>query len=260
MQGLHHVLHLHEARALDQHRRGRPAPRPARPAARRRRRSGARRAVGRGRMRRTARRRSRACSMPRCARVGADLGVERRALVADLAHVAQHQPARAGQRGQHVDGGAHRVGVGVVAVVDQRDARGRRAAAPCSLRAALSPARRPPGPAPPRASGAPAASAQAVAASALFTLCRPARRSARARCAGRRVQRQRPAVAPATRAWRCTSAGAVEREGQHARARRPARATAACSASSAGNTAMPSARQRLDDARRSRAPPPRRWP
>ena len=56
------------------------------------------------------------------ARMAAHLGVEGRALVADLAHVAQHQPARAGQRSQHVDGGAHRVGVGVVGVVDQRDA------------------------------------------------------------------------------------------------------------------------------------------
>jgi hypothetical protein len=56
---------------------------------------------------------------------GAHLGVEGRPLVAHLAHVAQHQQARAGQLGQHVDG-AHRVGVGVVGVVDQRE----RAAAP----------------------------------------------------------------------------------------------------------------------------------
>jgi hypothetical protein len=51
--------------------------------------------------------------------------VEGRPLVAHLAHVAQHQQARAGQLGQHVDGGAHRIGVGVVGVVDQRDARPR---------------------------------------------------------------------------------------------------------------------------------------
>ena len=55
------------------------------------------------------------------ARVVADFGMELRALVADLAHVAQHQQARAGQLGQHVDGGAHRIGIGVVGVVDQRD-------------------------------------------------------------------------------------------------------------------------------------------
>ena len=50
------------------------------------------------RPRRWPRRRSTARSMPRCARMGADLGVERRPLVADLAHVAEQQPARAGQR------------------------------------------------------------------------------------------------------------------------------------------------------------------
>ena len=53
-------------------------------------------------------------------RVQTDLEVERRALLADLAHVTQHQPARPGQRGQRLDGGAHRIGVGVVGVVDQR--------------------------------------------------------------------------------------------------------------------------------------------
>ncbi len=46
--------------------------------------------------------------------------MERRALVADFAHVAEDEPARRGQRGEDVDRGADRVGVGVVAVVDQR--------------------------------------------------------------------------------------------------------------------------------------------
>jgi hypothetical protein len=58
----------------------------------------------------------------------ADFGVELRALAADLAHVAQHQPARAGQGGQHLNRGEHGIGVGVVAVVDQRQ----RLAARCS--------------------------------------------------------------------------------------------------------------------------------
>ena len=47
------------------------------------------------------------------------------------------QPARRRQRGEDVDRGAHRIGIGVVAVVDQRDARRRRArsASPASGRA-----------------------------------------------------------------------------------------------------------------------------
>ena len=57
------------------------------------------------------------------ARVSTDLGVVLGAARADLAHVAEHHPVRAGQAGQQVDRRAHRIGVGVVAVIDQRDAR-----------------------------------------------------------------------------------------------------------------------------------------
>ena len=54
-------------------------------------------------------------------RVGHHFGMEFRALVADLAHVAQHQQTRPWQTGQHINGSAHRVRVGVVAVVHQRE-------------------------------------------------------------------------------------------------------------------------------------------
>jgi hypothetical protein len=106
------------------------------------------------------------------ARVVADLGVEGRALVADLAHVAQHQQARARQFGQHVDGGAHGIGVGVVGVVDQRQraaADGQRDGARAALDRLEGLQPRGDG-----SSGTPAASAQAAAASALRTLWRPA--------------------------------------------------------------------------------------
>ena len=63
------------------------------------------------------------------------LGVEGRALVAHLAHVAQHQQARGGQLGQHGNGRLHGIGVGVVGVVHQRQraplpGQGQRPAAP----------------------------------------------------------------------------------------------------------------------------------
>ena len=50
--------------------------------------------------------------------------MERRPLGADLAHVAQNEPAHAGRAREHLDGRAHRVGVRVVAVVDHEHARG----------------------------------------------------------------------------------------------------------------------------------------
>ena len=43
------------------------------------------------------------------ARVLADLAVELRSLVADLAHVAEHQRGRRGRRGEDVDRGAHQL-------------------------------------------------------------------------------------------------------------------------------------------------------
>ena len=54
----------------------------------------------------------------------ADLVVSLRPLLADLTHVAQHQHTRSGAVGQHLDGRQNRVGVGVVAVIDQGGARG----------------------------------------------------------------------------------------------------------------------------------------
>ncbi|CAM5196482.1 hypothetical protein CDEN61S_04220 [Castellaniella denitrificans] len=58
--------------------------------------------------------------------IGADLGMHGRPLVADFGHVAQHQDAPAIQPGQHVDGGADGIRIGVVAVVDQLEAVGQR--------------------------------------------------------------------------------------------------------------------------------------
>ncbi len=54
-----------------------------------------------------------------CQRVAQHFLVKGQRLRPDFAHIAQQQQARRGQFGQPVDGGAHRVGVGVVAVVDQ---------------------------------------------------------------------------------------------------------------------------------------------
>jgi hypothetical protein len=62
------------------------------------------------------------------ARVGAHFAMELGPALAHFAHVAHHEHARLGLRAQHVDRGAHRIGVGVVRVVDQRGARGRAAA------------------------------------------------------------------------------------------------------------------------------------
>jgi hypothetical protein len=75
--------------------------------------------------------------------------------------------------GQHVDGGAHRVGVGVVAVVHQRD-RAPASRTDSTCRARPSTGGRPPARCATASGGAPAASAQAAAASALLHVVRPA--------------------------------------------------------------------------------------
>ena len=49
------------------------------------------------------------------------LFVKRGSLLADFSHVAQHPYVGSGQFAQQGDGGAHRVRIGVVAVVDQGD-------------------------------------------------------------------------------------------------------------------------------------------
>ena len=51
-------------------------------------------------------------------RIVAGLGMKLRPLAADLAHVAQHQQARRRQAREHVNRRAHRIGVGVVGVID----------------------------------------------------------------------------------------------------------------------------------------------
>ena len=81
------------------------------------------------------------------------------AFVADFAHVAQHQQSRRARLRQHRDGGAHRIGIGVVGIVD--DGAPRRPAFTCSrpatARNAASPSRRPPALAPARSAAAAAA-------------------------------------------------------------------------------------------------------
>ena len=53
--------------------------------------------------------------------IGTHLGMKCRSLVTDLAHVTQHQQAWGWQLGQHIDRRTHRIGVGVVGVIDQGD-------------------------------------------------------------------------------------------------------------------------------------------
>ena len=53
--------------------------------------------------------------------MAADFLVKFGSLRAHFPHVAQHEQVRSGQLGQHVDGGAHRVWVGVVGVVHPSD-------------------------------------------------------------------------------------------------------------------------------------------
>ncbi len=116
------ALHPHEARALDEQRRiGR---RRARDVARQRLdRVEMRAGLAEGRRGLGGERARGQHPLDACrARVRADLAVVFRPAFADLAHVAQHQPARRRRRRQHVDGGAHRVRVGVVRVVDDRGA------------------------------------------------------------------------------------------------------------------------------------------
>ena len=54
--------------------------------------------------------------------IAAGFVMKLRPLAADFAHVAHDQQARPGQFGQHLDGRLHGVGIGVVGVVDQRQA------------------------------------------------------------------------------------------------------------------------------------------
>src|SRR2546425_4540605 len=120
MQCLHHLFHLHEARSLDECRlEGRRLGQRGdeRGGAVEMARAGAEGRGGLGALRAGGPQRRDAARL----RVFAHFLVEGRALVADLAHVAEHQPLRRGQLAQHVDRRAHRVGVGVVAVVDQRE-------------------------------------------------------------------------------------------------------------------------------------------
>ncbi len=194
-------------------------------------------------------------SMPRSLRVGADLAVERRPLVADLAHVAEDEPARRRQRGEDVDRGAHRIGIGVVGVVDQRhgDAAARRCAWPASgrerRRSLPARARR-------HRAALPAASAAALAASALRTLCAPATRSAKVAGAGGRLHRHRPVVALPRRRARDVGRR-VEREAQRRAACRRARARSARARRRPGRRRCRRRRARRSR-RRSRAPRRRR--
>ena len=63
-------------------------------------------------------------AMPAAFARRADLGMQRRRVVAQFAHVAEHQPASSLPCccGQRVDRGSQRTGIGVVAVVDQHRA------------------------------------------------------------------------------------------------------------------------------------------
>ncbi len=65
--------------------------------------------------------------------MAADLVVQLAGRRADLAHVAHDEDAAAGQRGEHIDRRAHRIRIGVVAVVDHR----RAAVAPFALQASI---------------------------------------------------------------------------------------------------------------------------
>ena len=178
-------------------------------------------------------------SMPRSLRIGADLAMERRPLVADLAHVAEHEPARRRQRGEDVDRGAHRIGVGVVAVVDQRDRRRRRARSASSA-SGRAPARSLRGRARSPRAGSPRRARAASPRARCGRCAGRRRRSAKVARAGRRLHRHDPVVA--------VPDGAAGHVGRRRRARSvivrraPAssRQIGAC-ASSAGKTATPSA-------------------
>jgi hypothetical protein len=119
-QCLHHLFHLHESRSLHQHAAhlGQRLPHRCQQrchVVKMRGRAKGLRGVPRQRAQRV---------QPldaACTRMGPGLGVELRPLVAHLAHIAQHQQARRGQFGQHLDGGVHGVRVGVVAVVHHGD-------------------------------------------------------------------------------------------------------------------------------------------
>ncbi len=113
--GLHHTFHAHETRALDEH------------AGRRRQglqhggieRLGIGKVPCAGKLRRALRgllTQGVELLDALSARIGADLGMEARPLVAHLPHVTEHEQARAGQTGQHVDGRAHRVAIAATLV------------------------------------------------------------------------------------------------------------------------------------------------
>ena len=190
--------------------------------------------------------------------VVAHFGMELRALVADLAHVAQHQQTRPGQLGQHVDSGARRVRVGVVGVVDQGDG----AAAQLHAQRARTALDRLEG-------------FQALRDRGRAERRPPARRQPQpahcARCGGRRYGVGRPegrrafsrspanarlAIQP--RPKRCRHRSASPKVMQ---AREPASSFhSGVNSSSAGNTATPPAAQCGEAPSRFRAPPLPRWP
>ena len=103
--------------------------------------------------------------------VAADFVVELAGRIADLAHVAEYQYLAADGRGQHVDAGAHRIGIGVVGIVEHH----RTVDPGAPLQAALDTARKAARPALIAAIGNPAATVAAIAASALRALWRPGR-------------------------------------------------------------------------------------
>ena len=110
-------------------------------------------------------------------------------------------------------------------------------------------------------SGTPAASAQAVAASAFFTLCTPATRSVNVGVAGRACAAAAPSGSPCQRGvGACTSAGALQREGQHAARAGQLPPQRRVGRRRPGRPRCRAAPQRLDRPRRSRAPPPPPWP
>ena len=164
-----------------------------------------------------------------------------------------------GSAGQHVDRGAHRVGVGVVGVVDQRDARAAPRAAR-ELRAALD-----------RRERLEPARDRARAGSRRRARRPPRRARCCTLCAAGDAQLQRATRRPASAASAPSASPSPHRRGRHV-----GRAVAARSVSIGRRPGerVPDRRvrvvgrehrragraQRLDHRCRSRAPPPRRWP
>jgi hypothetical protein len=124
----HHALHLHEARALDEHgRRGGASSRVHAATSASMRRSGAPRAEGRARARSARRARSRRCRA--AARTRRPRRASRPARPPQFAHVAEHEHRAPGSREHRRWRPGHRIRIGVVGVVDQRRAGGPRSAA-----------------------------------------------------------------------------------------------------------------------------------